>query len=272
MLFHYPERPLHLSEDRERNSTSAIWSRTPNRQAVIFVHGYGGNAIATWTEFHKLLPQSPGFEQYDLIFYGHNGLYATTNASAILFYQFLDQLFSHPPSIINASLPFLAARPANFEYERFVIVAHSLGAVICRWALLYAHEKGADWLNKTGMVFFAPAHMGAKVVQLVQEAAIGTFGILAAYWRFKSPLIDELKEGSALLQTLRERTVHAIQTGYSPYLVAKQVVIAEKDRIVSNLPFPFDPPALTLPGTSHCSVCKPHINFLDPIDILSKAL
>jgi len=122
------------------------------------------------------------------------------------------------------------------------------------------------------MVLYAPAHMGASIVKLLQETIGGVFGVITAYFRFNSPLIDELKEGSAHLLALREKTIAAIEAGDSSYLIAKQVVFADRDAIVTNLPFGQDPPPVTFVGSTHCSVCKPNSNFLDPIDILSKAL
>lgn len=135
MTPHYPERQLNLGKDFDQKCTSALWARQPNGHAIVFVHGYGGKSVATWAEFHKLLPQTPGFEHHDLIFYGYDGLNTTTNANASIFFQFLDRLFEQPLSIINPSLSLAAARPNNFRYKKVILAAHSLGAVTCRWAL-----------------------------------------------------------------------------------------------------------------------------------------
>jgi pimeloyl-ACP methyl ester carboxylesterase len=86
MLTHYPERQLNLSPDFGGKGTSAIWSQSPGHagKAIVFIHGYGGNALKTWSEFNKLLPLEPKAADYDLIFYGYDGLYSTINSRACL--------------------------------------------------------------------------------------------------------------------------------------------------------------------------------------------
>lgn len=276
-LSHYPERNLHAEEALGTRESRITLSRTPdgkkNGKAVIFIHGYGGSAIKTWKEFHTLLPKSPGFEGYDLIFYGYDGKHSTTTASASIFGAFLDRLFRHPFSIIG---PCLSSTNVNrdwdqFRYQQVILAAHSLGAVICRWSLLFAHEKGFDWPNRTVMVLYAPAHRGAKVVDLIRENT-GILGRVTTAIRYDSPLIDELAPGSEALHDLQEKTINAINAGDGSYLIARQVVIAERERIVQNLTFAKDPPPRAFPGTTHGSVCKPRKTFLDPIDVLSMAI
>jgi hypothetical protein len=269
MSNHYLPRPLKLSPSYDKKGTRAIWARKPNGKAVVFIHGYGGDALTTWTEFNKHLPESPGFEQYDFIFYGHDGLYTTTAASAELFYVFLNQLFTEPLTIINPTLPVTLIRPAEFQYSKIILAAHSLGAVICRLSLLVARERNHTWMNKTTLVLYAPAHMGAKVVDLVLESRLGILSsFLSSIVRFSSPLIDELAPESLVLQALRQKTLDAINAGNSPYLIAKKVVFAAKERIVQNVSFLQDPAPLTFAGTTHFSVCKPKLTFLDPIEVL----
>ena len=273
MVSHYLARSLSLGPDYDKKGTSAIWARNPNGKAVVFIHGYGGDALTTWNEFNKHLPESPGFEQYDFIFYGHDGLYTTTTASATLFCEFLNQLFTQPLTIINPSLSLAAARRQEFQYSKIILAAHSLGAVIGRWSLLFARDRRYTWMNKTTLVLYAPAHMGARVVRLALESRLGILSsVVSSFIRFSSPLIDELAPGSQELQALQQKTLAAINAGDSPYLIAKKVVFAAKERIVTNLPFPQDPAPITFAGTTHHSVCKPKDTFLDPIDVLSKAL
>lgn len=272
MSSHYVPRLLSLGPDYDKKGTSAIWARNPNGKAVVFIHGYGGDALTTWTQFNKHLPESPGFEQYDLIFYGHDGLYTTTTASATLFCEFLNQLFTQPLTIINPSLS-LPARRKEFQYSKIILAAHSLGAVISRWSLLFARDMHYAWMNKTTLVLYAPAHMGARVVRLAQESRLGILSsVVSSIMRFSSPLIDELAPDSPQLQALHHKTLAAINTGDSPYLIAKKVVFAAKERIVINLPFLQDPTPITFAGTTHHSVCKPKDTFLDPIDVLGEAL
>ena len=279
MSTHFPERPLRMPAKFGKQETFAVWSRRPAKKAILFVHGYSGAALTTWSEFHHLLPDTPGLEGHDLIFFGYDGLFSTTAASATLFYQFLDHLFRKPARVINPSLPARAARPDNFAYDHITLAAHSLGAVLTRWALLFAHQNKRPWVAKTSMVLYAPAHMGARIERLAMEVSAGggslgnLLRVIGVVSKFKSPLIEELKEGSAELQALLDQTKVALEEGAAPYLVAKRVVIADRETVVKNLRFADDPwPPETYAATSHTSVCKPRRDFSHPLDVLRTAL
>jgi hypothetical protein len=64
MLSYHPARSLSLCPDYDKKGTSTIWTRNPNGKAVVFIHGYGGDALTTWAELNKHLPESRGFEQW----------------------------------------------------------------------------------------------------------------------------------------------------------------------------------------------------------------
>jgi pimeloyl-ACP methyl ester carboxylesterase len=262
MPTHFPERPISWALDRK---VHAIWSRDPSRKAIVFIHGYGGNAITTWSDFHVLLPDEPKSARYDLIFYDYDGLRTNTIASAAIFRKFLDFLFGKPAGVINTSLPASAARDVNFGYDEVLLVAHSLGAVICRWALLQARDSSSAWPAKTRLILFAPAHMGASVMKLAGAVLTGLPGLLLGIIRFKSPLIDELDVNSEALKALRTDTLKALSDGKSSYLTAKTVIQGEYDNIVQTLKFCNDPPPIPFSGKNHITVCKPNESFLDPL-------
>jgi len=64
-----------------------------------------------------------------------------TVAGASIFLEFLESLFINTADIINSALPAVAHRSQEFKYSE-VVIAHSLGAVITRWALMMAFEQG----------------------------------------------------------------------------------------------------------------------------------
>lgn len=251
-----------------------LFAVQPNRKALLFIHGFSGDAIKTWSDFPELLPERPNFTCRDIIFYGYDGLRADMYASAAIFRDFLDRLFKTTKSFLADNLPPSAQRADDFEYEELVIVSHSLGAVIARRALLDATRNRSDWVARTKLVLYAPAHKGAKVVNLALEVAssfpfLKLFGIGA---RFKSPLIDQLKPGSQSLKELLKDTEKATKDGDNTHLVARKVVIAEYENIVQNESFGNDPPPDTIPETTHTSVCKPTRNFLQPLILLEACL
>jgi pimeloyl-ACP methyl ester carboxylesterase len=262
------------SPKRPDKEVQALFAVHPSGRAVVFVHGFSGDPISTWSDFHLLLPAAQRCAGHDFFFYGYDGLWADMNASAALLRDFLDRLLGSTSALANANLPSDGQRPANFEYEEILFVAHSLGAVMIRRALLDLTAMGRPWLAKSRLVLFAPAHKGARVVDLALQITTGMTFIkqFVGIARFQSPLIDQLKPDSTELRDLLEDTKKARRRGANPHLRAQQVVFAEYEKIVQNLRFADDPPAETIPDTHHTNVCKPRTGFLRPLELVEPFL
>ena len=248
--------------------TFVHWARYPSGKAVIFIHGFNGSPTKTWADFPKLFLDSPALNGYDLFFYGYDSLYVQTNTNANLFCQFLQQLFHDPCTLINKNIGASHQRSHTFKYSKTLIVAHSLGSVICRRALLDANKENCKWVSNVSMVLFAPAHHGARVQQLAYEAlfppALKILGLVA---RYQIVTLDDLIPGSIVLNSIVEET-RAIQsqaTASDCFTIAKCVIWAENEKIVYNHPFLNDPRAKIYLGKNHFSLCKPNKTFKYPI-------
>jgi pimeloyl-ACP methyl ester carboxylesterase len=255
-------------------NVQVLFSANPSRKGILFIHGFGGNGLETWSNFSTLLPEYPKFKGTDLYFYSYDGLRDDMYASAAIFRVLLENLFTQTAGILVPNLPLSAQRSPDFAYDELAIVAHSLGAVIARRALLDATTQHASWAPKTKLVLYAPAHMGANVVGLALEATslFRFLKLFGSFVRFTSPLIDQLRSDSPHLKQLLDDTIAAIANGNNTHLIAKQVVIASRERIVSNSRFGNDPPAYAIPDTSHITVCKPRKDFLTPLEYLEQCL
>src|SRR5260370_23024341 len=166
---HYFPRSLEYGR-----GTMAHWTCKPADRLVVCVHGFGGSASGTWPDFPALLPQAAALTTRDLIFYGYDGRFTQENSSAISFYDFLEQFLANPVAVVNRTQPPTAPDRVNFVYSRVMIVAHSLGAIVTRRALLHAHQvqlRGSviTWLSTVRMFFFAPAHAGAYAAGVVHS-------------------------------------------------------------------------------------------------------
>jgi len=273
MQTHLAPRTLKGTNKPEKD-IQALFAVQPNRTGILFIHGFSGDAIKTWSDFHELLPGSAKCSGSDIFFYGYDGLRAEMNSSAAIFREFLDRLFGETKTFLAINLPPSAQRVADFKYDKLIIVAHSLGAVISRRALLDATRINSVWVTKTKLILYAPAHKGARVAELAIEVA-SSFSFLKFFGmgaRFESPLIDELRPESRALRTLLKDTKYALSNGDNRHLVAAQVIIAEHEKIVENESFGEDPPPVAIPETTHTSVCKPNKNFLKPFSLLEACL
>lgn len=267
---HYHPRPLPYG-----NKTSALWAvqpaTAPNRKLVIFIHGFGGEATGTWVDFPVLLSSSQKGKHCDAIFYGYDGLKTRAVISALELLTAMNAICGYPVATINTTLPPSApAREATFDWDDVLIVAHSLGAVVSRQMLLFAHERGDAWASKVRFLFFAPAHMGADVLKLAAEALTGLPGWLPAVAKYRYQVLQDLEPNSQMLTHLAAEVQRLLPA--APNLKAR-IVLAANDKVVSPVPFAGDyqPPAF-IPQRSHTQVCKPSSNFLDPLHLLENVL
>jgi pimeloyl-ACP methyl ester carboxylesterase len=266
---HLPARPL----PSNGYALTLMPALNPSGKAILFVHGYSGSA-ATWRDFPTLLGMDTDVAGCDVFVYTYDGLYSELTASALIFRGCLERLTGDLAGTVNSGLAPEHHRRPGFKYDQIFIVGHSLGAVIARSALLYALENGAAWPRACRMMFFAPAHRGAHVKSLAADAFsdVPVLRALFTLGRFRSPLIDQLAEDSDTLVELQRRTAKASGGALTSCVRPVKVVIADRERIVVNLPFPGDPTPVPIPGTTHKTVCKPRLDFTAPYDQLKDVL
>jgi pimeloyl-ACP methyl ester carboxylesterase len=272
----YQQTHLGSREIYLQSEISAFFALRPQEKAVLFIHGFSGNAQETWPDFPGMAQKSPKFDGRDLYFYGYDGVQAGIESSAAIFRVFLERLFEEAAEMVNHSVPHAVyQRHVEFRYGELHIVAHSLGAVIARRALLDATRQNKWWVSHVKLVLFAPAHCGAKVVDLALMAASSLSwmgGIFSAITQWVSPLVPQLHPDSPQIKALWRDTELACAGGQAPHLIAQRVIIAHYENIVENVTFVHDPPPLTIPGTTHQSVCKPTETRRSPLNHLEDCL
>jgi pimeloyl-ACP methyl ester carboxylesterase len=250
----------------------------PSRELVLFVHGFAGDAAGTWRQVVELWPKNrPG---QDLVFYGYDSVHQQINYSGSELRDFLNAFLAHPAQVINPTLQHLGPRhpwilrDSAFRYSKVVLVAHSLGAVLVRRALLESQNE--PWLGMSRVIWFAPAHKGALLWKLILTSVTGVrFGeVVGAAAKFRFKALEGLEKGSRELDDLEKETLEVlgkIQGRLEP-LVAAVDVWAQGDGIVIQASFAKDPPPVKFPGRGHVNVCKPSATFSRPMDEIEKIL
>lgn len=258
--------------------TKACWALIPTRKLVVFVHGFGGDALGTWRQFSDLWP--PGDAGYDLVFYGYDSLRQQVIYSGSELREFLETFLAAPADMINPTVEHLTAINPGilrraFTYQKVVFVAHSLGAIIIREALVEAEQNHPPWMTGSELVLFAPAHKGAFATKV---ALAGLTGVpfahaIVSLVTLKVRALADLDEKS--LEPLEKRTLDAINARGARALEplrASTVVFPMYDSVVEQKPFGRDAGAKTFPGCGHSDVCKPRPDFTDPIDVVEPLL
>ena len=266
--------------------TKAFWSHEPIGTLILFVHGWSGGAMTTWEEFTDLRPDN--WNGCDLIFFGYESRepQAQTNADFLRF--FLKDFFSNPSEMINETISHLTEtcpklkRSSEFQYTQVIIVAHSLGAVISRRALLDSYLELEDslkksknsWLFRTKLILFAPAHNGSPWAEDLKKFG-GSFvaALVNGISLYKAFSIRNLHPNSPTLKNLRDDTEIVLNDGYTEPFKASLVIFPEYEWVVYNDRFSKDPVnEKPLVGRNHMNVCKPTEDWQTPIELVKKGL
>jgi len=224
--------------------------------AILFLHGYSGSSIGTWKQFDSLLFDFPPAQDADIFFIGYPSTTRATEANAYSFFEALDALFG---SLAAARRPSSIPGDRDKPYRKIVVVAHSMGAVVARRALLLADEQNRFWTDRTALVLFAPAHLGARFHNYVDSTVASIYRLIWNFAQFRSPAINELRVGSPYLeQHQRDVAVALLRRPILRHLIAQRVIHGLDDIIVDQPGHVFcsDPPSIFIPGT-HTSLCKP---------------
>ncbi len=259
--------------------TYASFSKEPEvRTACIFVHGFNGSPALTWLNFPELSERGVELRKADIYYYGYDSLYQQVNVSAVHFEEFLTVLMSNPGAVTPSFID-KYRRDESFldrpHYQQVLIVGHSLGAVIIRRALLFAHRRGVAWLPVVKTMFFAPAHLGARIIALLKDSLFEKpLVVLAVAVRYKIPTIDDLKQNSPTLAGILNETITLQAQDPSPehFTIAKSVIIAGDEKIVYTDPFCKDPPPHPIDDKQHSNVCKPKEYFMEPVQLVETVL
>lgn len=222
------------------------------------------------------------------------------------FVQFIHQMDT-PSHLYQESLRPLGAlvpsRTTAFTYSRIALIAHSMGALVCRRAIL--QNKNSGWVKKSNLILFAPAHKGARPLLLLHDLTNVNWGSKMANWiqqlgvtvaplgetidplikwrvpefRALEPPTDDGGKAGEFIRTLEKQTeAHVSSRGAVPPFVVDQLVWARPDEYVINDWFAKDEDrvemAVTVDGKNHSEICKPtHFpQYEKPLNAVSDVL
>lgn len=129
----------------------------PATSAVLFVHGFLGDAHETWVDFHGRIDEENCWDQTDFYFFQYRSFRDSVNRSADRLLD-LVALLEKPPTAWFAvpetrQLGPIDIRDEGTQYQDLVLVGHSLGGVVLREAILRLariYEKKLKQLQARG--------------------------------------------------------------------------------------------------------------------------
>ena len=223
----------------------------------MFVHGFNGKAVGTWRQFDQPDASIDWWNQSDLLFVGYDSLRDSIVGVANRLRKRLPDFY--PRHDLDPEAP--------RNYERIVVLGHSLGGLIVRRAVA---DSVKSWLDSGGDTISRPVLIDA-VVRLFSPAISGyrlagmpglvkAFGGLRAVEAFlrKSSAFIDLQPGSELLASTRSLTVGLVPQG-ADYAAALKpsIVWASPDNVVIESRYETDEVDDSWDDTTHTSVCKP---------------
>lgn len=291
---------------RADGSYALLSPKEPADTAVIFVHGFDGNPTTTWLDFQSLVDQgeriAPAFATSDLYFYGYESLNDNVLVHTSRLADFIRRVHPEPdfPSALTMSPAMRQFIPAPEDtdlglrrfYSRLVLVGHSLGAVLIRAAMVdlcQDHENrlyspaGSSQATVPAVLnselrLFAPAIFGFKPVGLkgfifhfcLEHPKLKTFAkpALTAF----APIHDDVKEGSARLEKLQERTEELSEKHPEWTCLRARTIFGTLEEIVYMDRYACDATPEFVEGQDHTSICKPNPAYTRPLEFVSNAL
>lgn len=255
--------------------------------AILFVHGWNGDAGKTWEAFPQVVATMPEASKADAFFLEYPSVKSQVPFCAAQLRKFLIDLVRNPVEcIVDGSLPSNALiRAKNLRYRKIIVVAHSMGAVISRRALMDLDQSSPEGFNENELakfrfLFFAPAHCGSAIPLLIGSGLGLDFlpgakvvGSLVLFWLQS---LRDLEEGSPFLTKLaedcQELRKHRSARHASIRHLHAIVYHAHNDRVVSQNNFDYDPPFEPVMNQNHRSICKPDDVYQRPIEALRALL
>ena len=285
-LSHFPVGDLQWSRDDGFLPGSLVMlSRAPVvEKAIVFVHGWGGSASGTWEQFPTALRAMPEAAAVDAFFLDYPSTTLSVAVCASELKELLVDLLRAPAAhVVNPSLAEEAPpRPAGWRYRRVLLVAHSMGAVVARRALLDLDRTDLTVDEATAMrlLFFAPAHLGSSLPLLVASGLgldwLPGASLVGRALRAHYRSLADLEEGSNALRLLSDdsrsaRARRATAQEADDDLRA-HVRHARNDKVVVQDRFDEDLDGRPIAHRNHRSACKPSESYRVPVEALRGVL
>ena len=288
----------HLSVPLSGHAGSyAYLSTDPGSEtAVIFVHGFWGDAWSTWEDFQGLVDEEVRWHgmwaKTDLYFFEYRGASNFVMKSAQDLSEFLLKIYPEPESrffVVSSPRSFVpkdylaSARGTATRYRRLVLVGHSLGAVVLRQAVTRQLKAVRNrqlpldsvpaWVRDGELRLFAPAHRGFrpsnwKAMMLKAPILRSCLAIAPVYWR----AYPDLQPDSALIEDLQRDTKELLLIFPTVRGLRATSLFGANEDVVEPLEYEGDLGLAFEDGRGHGDICKPDVDFSRPFRFVEYGL
>ena len=211
-----------INRDITRYETTAVYTHPDAKVDIILVHGLNGSPSATWRSADgvfwptDLLPLALRDAPVNVLVYGYNadvygGRHGGVSASDNFIYQ-------HAQTLVSCLTLF--RRSEGWTRNPIIWIAHSLGGILLKRALLYSndlkvafHEPFRSiYVSTYGIIFLGTPHMGADaaswgcILQAMAEAVVPR-----RFFESEGVLIKTLRRDSETLANVNSQFLDIFQ-------------------------------------------------------------
>lgn len=236
----YRNQAVQSLKGENNAGTHTLRHTSGNKTAVVFIHGFGGDAKETWGLFPQLVSDDPLLKNWDVISVGYNtGLMPDIRG-----------LWSGKPDIQKLAdyLRTIITNDLSAKYQRVLLVAHSMGGLVTQRALL--DLPLADRVRLIhGVVLFGTPSLGLR------KAHLG---------RIINRQVRDLGQESPFIGALRQRWSEEFKDGFSFNFLT---VAGDMDEFVPapSALTPFAKEYQKITAGNHVDIVKPtdasHLSF-----------
>jgi pimeloyl-ACP methyl ester carboxylesterase len=251
--------------------------------AIIFVHGFGGDSYGTWAQFQLLIDQweavKAEFAKRDLYFFQYHSVWERVESSSNRLLKFMRLLIPEinlehfAMDVGPVTVPkeessgevseFVVPFPKDRKYERVTLAGHSEGGVVIRTMIVRDLENTA--LLNCRLALFAPAIAGYKPAGLLGSMAnFPGLGLLLEAVLVAAPAYQDLKDKEDLKQ-LKTDTETAQSKGRA---LCADILWGHKDYVVKPQKYACD--TQDFEDCNHTQICKPSEDYPKPLDHVKK--
>jgi hypothetical protein len=240
--------------------------------AIIFVHGFHGDPVKTWTDFQGLMDKEEhfsGWSRADVYFFTYDDANSSIDDSATALSHFIENIYPIP----NVAIQALHENSNVKQYSKLIMVGHSEGAVVLRASIVeFGKAFFIDGITSpildARLVLFAPAMFG-----FVPSKWLGVLAAVTGIRQFvdiyiaHSTAATEMRDAKSLQQVQADTEYLYSQLPMSKALVA-HVIFGEDDDVVVKARYFQDRKYTAVRRKNHTTICKPTADYRLPLDLV----
>jgi hypothetical protein len=247
--------------------------------AIVFVHGFLGDAQGTWLNFQESICSQGAshslWSKCDVFFFSYGSFSDDITESARALLTFVRGVFPKPPSWMFKIAKYFKGLPPSVldlttdmpTYKHLVLVGHSEGGIVIRRAVDLAYGKKMNRILMARLALFAPAHKGVKLSGWIGACLVvgRVDAVLMPFLNFSDAFV-EMKQGNLLTEIENHTKVYREESkGREPIAFRAHVLFGSVDHVVQKGFYPWDCFHDSEIGKDHVSICKPSASYNRPI-------